>query len=746
VSVESSSVARPPGRRLKQLARLPVSELKGVGPRKQADLESMGLASILDLLTHYPRRYADRTSSAPIAELVLGEEAVVSGRVTKVGLRRIRGRKPMVEVDVVDDTGELRLTFFNQAWRSHQLHEGMSVVVFGRAERYRSRLQMTNPLVDLVGDRTGRIVPIYPQSEKAGISSLELTKYVEEALERAKDFADPLPDSHRQRLALLTRTAAFHAIHAPERMEDQLAARRRLAFDELLRLQVALVRQKRASRARAKGIAHVIRPSDERDLVGQFLAGLPFELTNAQVRAIGEIAADLAEIVPMHRLLQGDVGSGKTVVALATLLYGVQGGYQGALMVPTEVLAEQHYLAARALLADLSVADPTRLMGSRPLSVALLTSRTTGAQRAKLLKDLSNGRIEVLVGTHALLTEEVRFSRLGVVVIDEQHRFGVDQRASLAEKSAGEEPEPDVLVMTATPIPRTAAMTFYGDLDYSVLDELPPSRTPIETIWIDGDDDALTAFEMVRAEVAAGHQAFVVCPLVRPGESSPEDDGAEAPEVLDQSLFDPELEAARPPRSASEELERLASGPLSGLRLGLLHGQLASKDKDAVMVAFRAGELDVLVATTVIEVGVDVPNATVMVIEDADRFGIAQLHQLRGRVGRGAATSWCYLLSAAANPDAQKRLAALQASTDGFALAEVDLELRGEGTVLGTRQKGRNDLKLASLTRHRDLIVQARAVAEEILDADGELEENPVLRDELVIYVNDDDAEYLQRS
>jgi ATP-dependent DNA helicase RecG len=382
-------------------------------------------------------------------------------------------------------------------------------------------------------------------------------------------------------------------------------------------------------------------------------------------------------------------------------------------------LAEQHLISLKSMLAGLSIPDSGSLWGEREVRVELLTNRTTGNERASLLAGLAAGEVDLVVGTHALLTESVTFARLGLVVIDEQHRFGVEQRSALREKAGG--PVPDVLVMTATPIPRTAAMTVYGDLDTTVLDELPPGRTPVGTVWARGPLDVEAAWETVRHEIAQGHQAYVVCPLVEESER---------------------VQAA----SASEELTRLADGPLAGLRLGLLHGQLPAREKEALMAKFRAGELEVLVATTVIEVGVDVPNATVMVIEDADRFGIAQLHQLRGRVGRGAAKSWCYLLSEAPTPDGEERLAALERTNDGFELAEVDLDLRGEGTILGTRQKGVNDLKLASLRKHRKYVTLAREVAFGIVGADPTLAGHPGLARELRALVDDEDREYLFKS
>ncbi len=672
-----------------------VRELRAVKARKASGLESMGIETVLDLLMHYPRRYIDRRHQSEIAALAEDEEAMVSATVRGVSARRLRGGRTMAEIIVEDATGRLKVVFFNQPWRTRQLSEGSEVVVFGRTEMYRGGRQMTNPVVDLVGDQTGRIVPVYPQSGKARIGSTEIASYVAEALERTKQLREVLPPRFLDEVGLAGRTEAFRGIHAPQSFEEKDRARRRLAFDELLRLQLILVMKKRAAATEAPGISHVVTPPrGTASLVDQFLGHLPFELTAAQSRAIREVAGDLAASHPMHRLLQGDVGAGKTVVALATLLYGVQGGHQGALMVPTEVLAEQHFLAARGFLAGLEVQDGTRLGGARPLGVALLTNRTTANERTRLQAELVDGTLDLIVGTHALLTDNVRFRSLGVVVIDEQHRFGVEQRAALREKgpatnlgdSDDESPgsgatseadqgfrHPDVLVMTATPIPRTAAMTVYGDLDQTILDELPVGRTPVTTLWLDGPERYSTAWDKVRKEIALGHQVYVICPLV--GGGQPED---EEPEGLEEDDGQPKTgdgqpetgdgafnEAGRvqiprlplaglelgseempkpPPKSVVEEHARLCSGELAGLAVGLLHGQLASKEKELTMAAFRRGELQVLVATTVIEVGVDVANATVMVIEDADRFGIASFTSsgagsAAGRTSPGATSS-----------------------------------------------------------------------------------------------------------
>ncbi len=710
-------------RRLSQLAQLPVTQLKGVGDARAGALGKLGVHTVLDLLTYYPRRYLDRTNQARLADLEVGEEATVLVRVVRTTTRRTRNGRSLVTTDVSDGSAHLQVSFFNQPFRERQLKAGTDVVLFGRLEVFQGRRRMTNPVVDLIGDRTGRIVPVYPQSEKAGVMSWDIARFLDEVLDRAGEFAEPLDASVRQRLDLVDRTTAFRGIHGPESMRDAAAARRRLAFDELLQVQLELVRRKRELERTAVGIAHHVGAGSGGPLVERFHQRLPYDLTGAQQRAIGEIVADLAEGHPMHRLLQGDVGAGKTVVAVSALLVAVQGGHQGALMAPTEVLAEQHHAGIRHLLEGFTVPDTDEgnLFGGagldRPLRVALLTNRTAAGERRRILADLAEGSIDLVVGTHALISEGIAFRSLGVVVIDEQHRFGVEQRAALRDKGSGEA-VPDVLVMTATPIPRTAAMTVYGDLDVSVLDELPPGRTPIVTRWAQGELDEMEVWQQVRDEVAAGRQAYVVCPLIEESEK---------------------LEV----RSAQEAYDELTAGELSGLRVGLLHGRVPAAEKDEVMGAFRRGELDVLVATTVIEVGVDVPNATVMVILDAARFGIAQLHQLRGRVGRGARRSSCWLVGEATTPDGEARLEALVRSTDGFELAEVDLDLRGEGTIMGERQKGRNDLKLASLRRDREWVVTAREVAMELLDADPGLEHHWLLAEEVDLFLGEDDAEFL---
>jgi ATP-dependent DNA helicase RecG len=693
-----------PGLTLRELRDKPIADLRTVGPSLGERLATMEIETVLDLLEHYPRRYHDRTNTTDIAELAVDEQATVAGEVKKVSVRRPRKGRPIVEMELYDGTSYLKLTFFNQEYRA-RIAEGTEVSVFGKVDLYRGRRQMVNPAIDVLDTvaepTTGVLLPVYPQSGKAGVNSWEIRKVAAEMLKRTqpRGFADPLDDEVRRAQHLVDRTTAYTDIHRPETMSDAAVARARLTFDEFLRMQVGLVARKRALERDRSGIEHRIDGA----LSPAFLSGLPFPLTGDQERVIAEVTADMGAPAPMHRLLQGEVGSGKTVVALTALLVSVQGGHQGAFMAPTEVLAEQHDLTMRTLLEGLKVPEEGSLLGERPVGVALLTNRTSAAERRRIAEGLRGGQIDILVGTHALIYEGVEFGNLGLVVIDEQHRFGVEQRDLLRVKGN----EPDVLVMTATPIPRTAAMLIYGDLDKSELRSLPAGRSPITTEIVGPSAmERVAVYERLHTEVAAGRQAYVVCPLVE-GSSK--------------------LEA----KAATEEYERLGREELAGLRLGLLHGQMPSGDKEAVMRRFREGAIDVLVATTVIEVGVDVPNATVMIVEDADRFGLLQLHQLRGRIGRGEHQSWCYLLADPSTAEGRARLEAMRDSTDGFELAERDLEIRGAGAVFGERQSGFSDLKLGRLPRDEPVVMAARAVAEALLDDDPGLEHHEQLREEV---------------
>jgi ATP-dependent DNA helicase RecG len=704
---------------MSRLARVPVTEVRGVGKEKVKSLEGGGIETVADLLHHLPRTYVDRSDRPALDRLPLGSEVTVVAEVKSIGTRRPRAKLSITEARIADETATLKVVWFNQPFRERQLPPGTEAVFAGTVESFRGNLQMANPLVAVVDSRveelqTGRIVPIYPQMGK--VKPFEFIGWVATALRRSRPIADPLPDVLLAANGLMSRDQAYGVIHFPDDLQQVGVARQRLAYDELFRLELALALRKRRQTEEATGFAH--DPTGE--LADRFLNGLPYELTGAQRRVIGEILADLQEAHPMHRLLHGEVGSGKTVVAVVTLLHGVEGGWQGAIMAPTEVLAEQHYLGVTGLLAQAGLspepfATPSELgmdslFGSDgpAVHIGVLTGSTAAANydpditRARLLDDVASGQVDILVGTHALIQEGVQFAKLGVAVVDEQHRFGVAQRVLLREKA--DMIEPDLLIMTATPIPRTLSMTLYGDLDISSLDEMPPGRTPVETRLLSRSQEGL-AWRTIEDEVAAGRQAFVVCPLVEDS---------------------PKVEAA----SAKAEHERLAA-LLPDLRVGLIHGQLRPADKEAAMSAFRAGEIDVLVSTTVIEVGIDVPNATVMVIEDADRFGLSQLHQLRGRVGRGNHPGQCLLIADPGNDDAGERLDAMVSTTDGFELATEDLRIRGQGTVFGERQSGMADLRIANLFQDFDLLVAARNDAFTIVDSDPGLSDHPELAEEV---------------
>jgi ATP-dependent DNA helicase RecG len=704
---------------LRDLDHIGLERIKGIGDKAKSSLESFGVFSVLDLLETYPRRYIDRTNMATLRDLQLGVDTLVMVHVEKCRSIQTKNGRVMVTATVADETGKLSLTFFNQRWREKQLQPGIEIAVFGKAEMYNGYRQMTNPVLDRIGDRAARFVPVYPQSEKSRITSWDLARWIEDALFKCepRGIDDPVPASLLESHSLIGRQDALRKIHLPESPEDHRDARQRLAFDEVLRVQLMLVGRKAQWERESAGFTHTTTGH----LIDGFMSALPFPLTGAQKRTIAEIYKDLAVGQPMHRLLQGDVGAGKTLVAVATMLAAVQGGHQAALMAPTEVLADQHALGIRALLESLKISDNGNLFGDRGLRIELLTNKVRAAERKSILAGLADGSVDIIIGTHALIQDAVKFKSLGVVVVDEQHRFGVQQRSQLRDKAQESESGlmPDVLVMTATPIPRTAAMTVYGDLDVSVLDELPPGRTPITTSRVAGPLERVAMWESVRERLTAGQQAYVVCPLIEESEK---------------------LEVA----SAQETFDELSHGELKDFRVALLHGRMSSADKESVMSSFRSGETDVLIATTVIEVGVDVPNSTSMIILDADRFGIAQLHQLRGRVGRGKLASQCY--SVTQNSDPSPRVEALVASTDGFVLAEEDLRLRGEGTIMGVNQKGTSDLTLASLQHDLELIQWARDDAQRIIADDPTLITLPVLRDELDLLFSDEDEEFLFKS
>ncbi|TML29512.1 MAG: ATP-dependent DNA helicase RecG [Actinobacteria bacterium] len=634
-----------------------VETLPGVGPAVKKKLERLGLATVGELLLHSPFRYEQPVEELRIAELGGDDEVAIRGEVLSVSKRR-RGRLQMLTARVSDGSATISATWFNQPWLERQLQPGTAVRLRGRQGRYGFDVRS----FDIGnGQATADFAPVYPASEE--ITAKKLRELVGAALPLS--LADPLPAALKQSEALPPRVDALWAMHRPRSLEEAETGRRRLAFDELLLLQVGLALQRRE---REQEVAPELAPPGE--LGARYRDVLPFELTEHQERAIAEIDADLERTMPMQRLLQGDVGSGKTVVALYALLRAVESGKQGALMAPTETLAEQHFL---------TLDEPCRALG---VTCALLTG--------SVKHDVNS---DIVVGTHALIQKGVDLPNLGVAVVDEQHRFGVEQRKALTERRS-----PHVLHMTATPIPRTLALTVYGNLAVSEIAKPPANRKPIITAWVTEEKSA-DAYSRLRRHLDDGRQAYVVCPLIEESETSQA-------------------------RAAEAEAERLRRGELRGYRVGLLHGRLRPAERRELMARFKAQELDVLVATTVIEVGVDVPNATIMIIQEADRFGLAQLHQLRGRVGRGAEQSYCLLISRAREEltdTAVARLEALVRTTDGFELAEVDLDLRGGGQLLGTRQSGLTDLKFAHLRRDRPLLERARALADELVDLDGPL-------------------------
>jgi ATP-dependent DNA helicase RecG len=639
-----------------------VETLAGVGPAVRKKLERLGLRTVRDLLSHGPFRYEQPVPERRIADLAADEDVAIAGEVLSVSKRR-RGRLQMLTARVSDGSAAISATWFNQPWLEPQLQPGTPVRLRGRQGKYGFDVRSFD-IGD--GDATADFAPVYPASEE--ITTKKLRELVGAALPRS--LPDALPAELKEREALPQRVDALWALHRPRSLEEAERGRRRLAFDELLLLQIWLAQRRRE---RETEVAPAL--GDAGELIARYRNALPFTLTDHQERAISEIDTDLHRAVPMQRLLQGDVGSGKTVVALYALLRAVETKRQGALMAPTETLAEQHFLTLDGLCRDLGV------------SCALLTSSS-----AKRERELAHAA-DIVVGTHALIQESVEWRDLAVAVVDEQHRFGVAQRRALAEGRS-----PHVLHMTATPIPRTLALTIYGDLAVSEIAEPPRDRKPITTAWV-GEERSASAYSRLRKHLDAGRQAYVVCPLIEESETTQA-------------------------RAAEAEAERLRRGELRGYRIGLLHGRLRPAERRELMARFKAGELDVLVATTVIEVGVDVPNATIMIVQEADRFGLAQLHQLRGRVGRGAEQSYCLLISRAREDltdAAVARLEALVATTDGFELAEVDLDIRGGGQLLGTRQSGLTDLRFAHLRRDRPLLERARSLAEELVDVSGPL-------------------------
>jgi ATP-dependent DNA helicase RecG len=656
---------------------LGVETLSGVGPVVAKRLGKLGLRTIRDLLEHRPRRYEAAADEVRIADLLAdGEEVAIEGEVLRTSVRRPRRRLAIVQARVADESGEITAVWFNQAWLVEKLQPGTRVRLRGQLKRN----EFTVRSYDLNGaSATADFAPVYPASEDVSVKKLR--ELAGQALAHARDLPDSLPARVKEAAGLPQRADALWALHRPRDEPEAERGRRRLAFDELLVLQLGLARRRRG---REQQEAPAL--GEPGDLVSRYRKWLPFTLTKHQERAIGEIDADLAKPTPMERLLQGEVGSGKTVVALYALLRAVEAGKRGALMAPTETLAEQHFL---------TLEEPCRELGVR---LALLTR--------SVKDDVADAKI--VVGTHALIQEGVDLDDLAVAVVDEQHRFGVEQRRAITGGRT-----PHVLHMTATPIPRTLALTVYGDLAVSEIAKPPADRKPVKTAWVT-EERSSEAYKRLRKHLDAGRQAYVVCPLI--------EDRSESGARLQPGSGAQSTSVAR---AAEREAERLRKGELQGYRVGLLHGRLKPAERRELMASFKAREIDVLVATTVIEVGVDVPNATIMIVQEADRFGLAQLHQLRGRVGRGAEQSYCLLVSRpreALTDSAQARLEALVASNDGFELAETDLEIRGEGQLLGTRQAGLSDLRFTRLRADRKLLEQARRWAEELVDYAGPID------------------------
>ena len=727
-----SSIAKP------LTLDMPIDELPGVGPTNARAFRKLGVKTVHDMLYHFPHRYDDFSSQKQIIDLQIGAVETVIGAVTDVRTFGMRSGGSAVEVQISDETGSIKAVFFRQPWLARQFVVGRMVVLSGKIDSYQGLRQMSGPDWEPYSAderiHTGRLVPVHPLTK--GLVERNARRIIKQVVDRGVPLVqDYLPDAVRERAGLMPLGPALMQMHFPDSYEQLARARTRLGFDEFLFIQLGVLQRKllwQGERGYPIAINHELHAELQRQL--------PFALTGAQQRALGEIFEDMSRPVPMARLLQGDVGSGKTVVAAAAAIQAIANGFQAAIMAPTEILAEQHYKGLRALLGKVRVprhqlpvasqqvsstnvatADshlPTgdwkqdideeqrkrldeikRLLGMTPeddldgagVRVALLTGSLGAKDRRRVLEGIANGEVDLVVGTHALITESVRYAQLGLVVIDEQHRFGVEQRQRLKDKGFN----PHMLVMTATPIPRTLTLTIYGDLDTTILDELPPGRQVIKTRWITTSERE-KAYKHLRREISNGRQAFVVCPLVDESEK------VDLP-------------------SAEEMYVKLGSDVFPDLRVALIHGKMLPREKDEVMIAFRNHEYDILVATAVIEVGIDVPNATTILIEGAERFGLAQLHQFRGRVGRGQHQSYCILISDKENEVTQQRLEAMENTTDGFKLAEIDLNLRGPGEFFGRRQSGTPDLKVAQLADTR-LLYAANREARQILADDPQLE------------------------
>ena len=657
-----------------------VRYIKGIGEQRAKSLEKLRIFTLRDLISYFPRDYEDRRTFRKIRDLEPGETACVTAMAAaSPTLNRVRKGMELVKVRAVDETGALDVTFFNQTYMRDHIRAGEQYTFFGKAEVQGSRRTMVNPLVERENSRTmtGRIMPVYPLT--AGISQLTMTRSVEQGLAACRDLLpDPLPDEVRRDHQLCHTGYAYDQIHFPDDENTLAIARRRLAFEELFLLAIGM---QVLSRRREELSCVPLRDLD----LTAFYGSLPFSLTGAQQRAVDEILADLASGRPMNRLVQGDVGSGKTMVAAAAMVCAARSGRQTALMAPTEILAEQHHKGLAPLLEGLGI------------SCALLTGAARAKERRAVLEGLESGRLQAVIGTHALISPDVTYRDLGLVVTDEQHRFGVGQRSALSAK--GERPH--LLVMSATPIPRTLALMIYGDLDVSVIDELPPGRQRIDTFAVTGAYRP-RIYKFLAREIAAGRQAYMICSMVEENGADDRKAVTEYARVLQEQVF-PQL------------------------RVACVHGRMKGREKEAVMAAFAGGEADILVSTTVVEVGVDVPNATVMVIEDADRFGLSQLHQLRGRVGRGKHKSYCVLITDNRSEETLARMRVMAQTGDGFRIAEEDLRLRGPGDFFGRRQHGLPALKVADLSWDMALLKEAQQAARALLDRDPGLEDHPLI-------------------
>ncbi len=659
--------------------QIPVSELKGIGPRKAAVLQDAGVASIADLFYYFPRRYLDRSHITRIKDLREDELVTVVGKAQFFGIKQ--GRRKRFVLVLFDGTGYLNCVWFNSAhYWARVFKKDETLAVSGKVGRFGQDFQMVHPDFDRLGEgsdkdflNTGRIIPLYPSSEalgKVGMDSRGFRRAMKQAIAAySRGLQEILPQDLLDRRELPGLRTAIEQVHFPDDRPSLAAARKRLKFDELFYLELMLAYRKKRFAAERPGIGFMKVGERTRRLI----ESLPYELTAAQKRVLREIREDMKSPRTMNRLVQGDVGSGKTIVALIAIMMAIENGYQSALMAPTEILAEQHYISIRQLLEGLGI------------HVALLVGAQSSKEREAVLASIESGDAPIIVGTHALIQAGVEYHRLGLAIIDEQHRFGVVQRAALQQKGTW----PDVLVMTATPIPRTLSLTLYGDLDVSIIDELPPGRQPVKTAWR-SDRRRNDIYQFVKQHIAGGEQAYIVFPLIEESEKV-------------------DLQAAL------DNYEKLKNDFFRDYEVGLLHGRMTSSEKEAVMAAFKSGKIHVLVSTTVVEVGVDVPNATIMVVENAERFGLPQLHQLRGRVGRGRKASFCFLIAKfPISAEARTRLDTMAATNDGFRIAEVDLKLRGPGEFFGTRQSGMPQLRIADIVRDSELLLQAREDAFEL--------------------------------